>query len=100
MASGVLATWAANSSGRVAERNRARGVVPAVQNRAALVWRQNVEAADRPVGLRNHRLQQPHEAARHGLHARALEQIRLIVEPQPHSLAWYGREAQGIVGHV
>ena len=61
---------------------------------------ENVEAADRPLGLRNRRLQQPHQAAHHGLRIRALEQIGLIVEPQLQPLAWYGGEAQGIVGHV
>ena len=55
--------------------HRVGGVVPAVQDRAALLGGQNVEAADRPLGLRHRRLQQPNEPRRHRLHAGAVEQV-------------------------
>ena len=44
-------------------RDRARGVVPVVKDGAAFVGGENVERADRPIGVRNRRLQQPDEAA-------------------------------------
>ena len=42
-------------------RNCARGVVPGVQNRMALIRSQNVEATDRVLRLRNRGLEQPNE---------------------------------------
>ena len=44
-------TWAANSSGKVAAGTATRGVVPLAQDGVALRRGQNVEAADRPVGM-------------------------------------------------
>ena len=44
-------------------RDRTRGVVPVVQDGAALGGAENVEAADRPLGIGNGRLEQSNEAA-------------------------------------
>ncbi len=63
-ASGVRAACWANSSGMVAFGIGARGVVPVGQDGAALVRRENVEAADGAGGLGRGRGQQPGEALR------------------------------------
>ena len=55
--------------------NRTGGVVPLAQDGVALLGRENVEAADRPLRLRNRRLQQPNQPARQRLNARAIEQV-------------------------
>ena len=57
-----------------------RGVVPVVQDGAALVGAENVESADRPLGIGNGRLEQSNEAARHRFHAGAIEQISRVFE--------------------
>ena len=61
-------------------RDRARGVVPLPQDGVALRRRENVEAADRAIGLRNRRLQQADQPGRQRLDARALEQVGGIFE--------------------
>ena len=63
----------------------------------ALRRRQNVEAADRALRLRNRRLQQPHQPPRQRLHARAIEQVGPIVEPQLQPLARHRHQAQRIM---
>ena len=61
-------------------RDRMRGVVPVVQDGAALVGAENVETADRPLGIGNGSLEQSNEAARHRLHAGAIEQIGRVFQ--------------------
>ena len=56
-------------------RERMRGVVPLPQNGVALLGRENVEAADRPLRLRNRRLQQANQPIRQRRNARAVEQV-------------------------
>ena len=56
-------------------RERMRGVVPAPQDRVALVRAENVQAADRQVGRSNRRLQQADKPAPEGFDAVALEQV-------------------------
>ena len=66
----------------------------------ALLGAENVEAADRPLRIRNRRLQQPNEPPRHRLHAGAIEQVGSIVEPQPQLLARHRHQAQRIVRRI
>ena len=61
-------------------RDRMGGVVPLAQDGVALLGRENVEAADRPLRLRNRRLQQPNQPTRQRLNARAIEQVGGVFE--------------------
>ena len=67
-------------------RDRPRGVVPHGEDGAALVGRQDVQAADRRLGGCHRGGQQPFETCRNGLDGHALEQVGAIVEPQPQLL--------------
>ena len=82
------------------ERHRPRCVVPRPQNRLALVRRQDVEAADRLLRLRCHRLQQPHHTASQRIDRGAVEQVVAIGESQLQRLARHRHEGQRKVGSI
>src|SRR6202021_629682 len=56
-------------------RKRMRGVVPSPQDARTFLPAQNVQAADRTIGMRNRRLQQANEPPRNRLHGVPLEQV-------------------------
>jgi hypothetical protein len=62
--------------------------------------RENVEAADRPLGVDGGGLQQANEPCEHRLRGRALEQVGPIIEPQPQPLARHRQQDDGIMGAV
>ena len=60
--------------------NRMGGVVPLPQDGVALLSRENVEAADRPLRLRHRRLQQPNQPTCQRRNARPVEQVGGVFE--------------------
>ena len=78
-------------------RDRSCGVVPLPQDRVPLGGGENLQAADRPPGIGNRRLQQPDQARGNGLHARALEQVGTIAQPQLQPLTRPRGQAEGIM---
>src|SRR5262249_9794261 len=56
-------------------RNCTRRVVPAPQDGVTLLGGENVQAADRSLGLRNHRLQQTNVPISQRLHTPAIKQV-------------------------
>src|SRR5262249_19530827 len=81
-------------------RQRTRRRVPIPQQRATLPSRQNVQPANRNLGRRHRSLQQPNQPPRQNLHARPLEQVGSIVEPQLQPLARRHHQAQRIVRRI
>ena len=61
-------------------RQCARGVVPAAQNGRALLGRENIQAADRPIRMRNRRRYQPHQPAPERLHAPRIKQVARVFD--------------------
>src|SRR5215510_1853191 len=78
--------------GQRSRRDHTCGVVPLPQDDLALLGRENVEGADRLVRVGNGRLQQPEQPYAGPFHARVLEQVRWIAEPQLQLLAGCGGE--------
>ena len=62
-----------------------------------LLRRQDVEAANRPIRLRNRGLQQANKTARHRLNTGTLEQVASVVDAQAQLLARHGGKAERIM---
>ena len=77
---GCGSTWAANSSGKVADGIGRAVSFHSAQDGVALLGRENVEAADRPLRLRHRRLQQPNQPTRQRRNARPVEQVGGVFE--------------------
>ena len=69
--------------------------VPRRQDRGALVRPKNVDLADRTVRSRNHAFQQAGQARHKQLNGRAIEQVRLEVEPQLQPCPRNDEQAKG-----
>src|SRR5262249_30302890 len=71
---------------------RMGGVVPRVQDGVTLRRSENVEPADRLVGIARRRLEQANQTAGQSRHAGAIKQVRPIIEPQLQLLPWDHRK--------
>ena len=80
--------------------DRAGGVVPVAQDGVALVGAENVEPADRRLRIGRHGFEQPDQPSGQRLDAAAVEQVRLIVEPQLQLRTRNGGKAERIVCRV
>ena len=61
-------------------RHRPRRVVPMLQDPMPLLSRENIDAANRPIGSANRRRQQPDQPLRQRLHCAAIKQIAGIFQ--------------------